>query len=80
MIAMLAHSVNHKDQKEEALANAALLTAAKTMAEALEMCITDLENCLERIFGTKEADCAGLLSARAALLSAGYALAPVDAE
>jgi hypothetical protein len=35
MIAMLAHSVNEKGQREVALANAAFLTAAPAMAEAL---------------------------------------------
>jgi hypothetical protein len=36
MIAQLAHSVNHKDQEEVAIANAHLITAAKQMYEALD--------------------------------------------
>lgn len=39
MICMLAHSINHEDQKEEALANAALIAAAPDMKEALEKII-----------------------------------------
>ena len=35
MIAMLAHSVNHEDQKEEALANARLIAAAPELLEAM---------------------------------------------
>lgn len=34
MICMLAHSINHEDQKEEALANAALIAAAPELYEA----------------------------------------------
>jgi len=35
MVAMLAHSVNYPDQKEEALANARLIAAAPELLEAL---------------------------------------------
>lgn len=34
MVAMLAHSVNYKDQREEALANAALIAAAPALLQA----------------------------------------------
>lgn len=40
MVAMLAHSVNHEDQKEEALANAKLIAAAPDLLEALRALLT----------------------------------------
>ena len=36
MVAMLAHSVNHDDQRETALANARLIAAAPELLEALQ--------------------------------------------
>lgn len=39
MVAMLAHSVNYKDQREEAMANAALIAAAPELLQALEYSI-----------------------------------------
>lgn len=41
MVAMLAHSVNYQDQKEEALANAKLISAAPNLLEALEEIAND---------------------------------------
>ena len=37
MVAMLAHSVNHHDQREEAEANARLIAAAPELLEVVEM-------------------------------------------
>lgn len=37
MVAMLAHSINHKDQSEIAMANARLIAAAPDLLSALEM-------------------------------------------
>ena len=39
MLAMLAHSVNHDDQRGEAVANALLIAAAPDLLEALKCCI-----------------------------------------
>lgn len=36
MVAMLAHSIHHADQKDEALANARLIAAAPDLLEALQ--------------------------------------------
>ena len=42
MVAMLAHSINHDDQRETALANARLIAAAPDLLEALEWCAETL--------------------------------------
>ena len=41
MVAMLAHSVNHQDQEETAIANANLITAAPDLYVALEKAVAD---------------------------------------
>ncbi len=38
MVAMLAHSVNHDDRREEAIANARLIAAAPELLETLQAC------------------------------------------
>lgn len=47
MVGMVAHSAKDPDQKETALANAALISAAPDMLIALEKGITRLEACIE---------------------------------
>lgn len=37
MVAMLAHSINYEDQKQEAIANARLISAAPELLEAAKM-------------------------------------------
>ena len=39
MVAMLAHSINYDDQKEEAISNARLISAAPDLLEALQYAI-----------------------------------------
>lgn len=36
MVAMLAHSINHEDQREQAIANASLIASAPDLLEALK--------------------------------------------
>ena len=43
MVAMLAHSVNHPDQSDEANANAYLIAAAPELLEALECLLAAVE-------------------------------------
>ena len=43
MVAQIAHSVNEPDQRDIALANAKLITAAPDMVVALRAALTDLE-------------------------------------
>lgn len=45
MVSMLAHSVNYKDQREEALANAALIAAAPELLQALEAMLEETAGC-----------------------------------
>jgi hypothetical protein len=45
MVAMLAHSINHEDQRDEALANARLIAAAPELLQAAQAawnCISEL--------------------------------------
>ena len=41
MVAMLAHSINHDDQRETALANARLIAAAPELLAALDALVED---------------------------------------
>lgn len=76
MIAMLAHSVNEKGQKETALANATFIVASPVMAEVLAKYRSDLLWRAENVLTPEDSEWAKAAAAEmeSALLAAGYTL------
>lgn len=52
MVAMVAHSVNHPDQKEQAIADAHLIAAAPKLRAALTVALAALESCTPGDYST----------------------------
>lgn len=65
MIAMLAHSINYDDQREEAFANARLIAAAPELLSIVEEMFGLDETLLRDIYGDKfvRAACAAIAKA-----------------